>query len=660
MKKTWIVRRSGCLALGALLLLVAGLGCAAGDSAAYIRAHYTKQEFRVPMRDGTKLATSIYAPKDTSKQYPMLMLRTPYGIRPYDEDKYPKKLGPNMDFTREGYIFVYQDVRGCYMSEGRFRNMTPHLEDKESLANVDESSDTYDTIAWLLDNVPNHNGRVGQWGISYPGFYAAAGMIDAHPALLAVSPQAPIADWQFDDFRHHGAFFLPHAFNFLASFGKSRPEPTTQRHERFDHETPDGYQFFMNLGSLKNANKRYFHGEIDFWNKIVEHPNYDKFWQSRNLLPHLKNVAPAVMTVGGWFDAEDLYGPLNIYRAIERNNPGIFNMLVMGPWRHGGWSRTDGSRLGNIHFGAATAEFYRRELELPFFNHFLKDKGVIDLPEAYMFETGANRWRRFDHWPPQGVREKSLYFHSDGVLAFENPADDGEAHDRFVSDPSRPVPFTETISTGMPTAYMTDDQRFASRRPDVLVYQTEILKEDTTLAGPMIAELWVSTSQSAADWVVKVIDVFPDDAEHFEEAAQTRPLAGYQMMVRSEVIRGRYRDSYVHPQPFVPDKPTRVALPLQDVLHTFGQGHRIMVQVQSTWFPLVDRNPQKYAANIYLADDEDFVIAEHKVYRSRQYPTQLRVGILEDDEQAPTNPAADGQAASRADRDGSSSAAGGR
>lgn len=649
MNRMRIVRRAGRFTLVALLLVVAGMGCAAGDSAAYIRAHYTKQEVRVPMRDGVRLATSIYAPKNTSREYPILMFRTPYSTRPYGEDKYPKKLGPNMNFTREGYIFVYQDVRGCYMSEGRFVNMTPHLDEKQSLADADESSDTYDTIAWLLDHVANHNGRVGQWGISYPGFYAAAGMIDAHPALRAVSPQAPIADWQFDDFRHHGAFFLPHAFNFFASFGKPRPEPTTERHERFDHETPDGYQFFMNLGSLKNANKRYFHGEIDFWNKIVEHPNYDEFWQARNLLPHLKNVAPAVMTVGGWFDAEDLYGPLNIYRAIERNNPGIFNMLVMGPWRHGGWSRSKGEHLGNIHFGADTSDFYRQSMELPFFNHFLKDKGDIDLPEAFVFETGANRWRRFDHWPPQGLQDKSLYFHADGVLSFEATSDDGEAHDRFVSDPSRPVPFTETISTRMTTEYMTDDQRFAARRPDVLVYQTDILTEDTTLAGPMIAELWVSTSQSAADWIVKVIDVFPDDAEDFDKDAQTRPIGGYQMMVRSEVIRGRYRDSYEHPQPFIPNKPTRVALPLQDVLHTFRQGHRIMVQVQSTWFPLVDRNPQKYADNVYLADDEDFVVAEHSVYRSREYPTRLRVGILEDGAQSPTDGIASGQAAPGAD-----------
>jgi hypothetical protein len=642
-----ISRRVGCSTLIAPLLVVAGMGCAAGDSAAYIRTHYTKQELRVPMRDGIRLATSVYSPKDTSKAYPILLFRTPYSIRPYGEGEYPEKLGPNMDFVREGYIFVNQDVRGCYMSEGHFTNMTPHIDKKQSPTDVDESSDTYDTISWLLDHVPNHNGRVGQWGISYPGFYASAGMIDAHPALEAVSPQAPIADWGFDDFRHHGAFFLPHAFNFFASFGKPRPAPTTERHERFDHQTPDGYQFFMNLGPLKNANERYFHGEIDFWNKIVEHPNYDGFWQSRNLLPHLKNVAPAVMTVGGWFDAEDLYGALNTYQAIERQNPGIFNVLVMGPWQHGGWSRTDGTRLGNIHFGAKTSEFYQRAMELPFFNHFLKDKGPADLPEAYMFETGANRWRLFDHWPPRDLQAKSLYFHADGVLAFEDLPDDGEAYDQFVSDPARPVPFTEAITTGMTREYMTDDQRFASRRPDVLVYQTDVLKEDTTLAGPITAELWVSTSQSAADWVVKVIDVFPDDAENFDEATQTRPIGGYQMMVRSEVIRGRYRDSYEHPQPFIPNQPTRVVLGLQDVLHTFQQGHRIMVQVQSTWFPLVDRNPQKYVDNVFLADDEDFVVAEHRVYRSRQCPTRLRVGILGNGSQAMK----DGLAGSRAARE---------
>ncbi|MFQ5411874.1 MAG: CocE/NonD family hydrolase [Phycisphaerae bacterium] len=602
---------------------------------AYIRHHYTKTEYRVPMRDGALLATTVYAPKDATQTYPFLMFRTPYSCRPYGENDFRETIGPNMDFAREKFIFVYQDVRGRFMSEGHFVNMRPHLDVKTKETDIDESTDTHDTIEWLLENIPNHNGKVGMWGISYPGFYAAAGMIDAHPALVAVSPQAPIADWWYDDFHHHGAFFLPHAFNFLAVFGRPRPELTTEWGERFDHETPDGYQFFMDLGPLKNANLRHFHGEIDFWNKTVEHSNYDAFWQSRNLLPHLKHVAPAVMTVGGWFDAEDLYGALQIYRAVERNNPDIFNILVMGPWRHGGWSRSEGNRLGNIHFGAKTSYFYRKTIELPFFIHFLKDKGVIDLPEAFVFETGDNQWRRFDNWPPREIEEARLYAREAGFLRFDPPIEESEVFDEFVSDPDRPVPFTEEIATGMTAAYMTDDQRFAARRPDVCVLQTDVLESNITLAGPITADLWVSTSGTASDWIVKLIDVFPSDAEDPEDPPPSRTMGGYQMMVRSEVIRGRFRNNPSFPEPFKSNEPTHVVLQLQDVLHTFQEGHRIMVQIQSTWFPLVDRNPHHYADNVFLAEKKDFTKAIQRVYRSAAHPTSLQIGILPESEPQP-------------------------
>ncbi|MFQ5493947.1 MAG: CocE/NonD family hydrolase, partial [Phycisphaerae bacterium] len=468
----------------------------------YVRKYYTKREVMIPMRDGVRLFTSIYAPKGRLRKFPILLFRTPYSCNPYGEDDFKAPLGSGMHFTKEGFIFVYQDVRGRFMSEGSFVNMTPHIDNKLSKADVDESSDTYDTIDWLLRNVPNHNGRVGQWGISYPGFYAAAGMIDAHPALVAVSPQAPIADWWYDDFHHHGAFFLPHAFNFLAVFGRPRPEPTKEWGERFDHGTPDGYQFFMDLGPLRNVNERHFHGEIDFWNQITKHANYDAFWQSRNLLPHLHNVAPAVMTVGGWFDAEDLYGAINIYQTIEKSNPGVFNIFVMGPWPHGGWSRGEGERLGFVRFGAKTSAFYREKIELPFFKHFLKDGADPALPEAYVFETGANRWRTFDRWPPDEVVEESLYFHDDGWLTFDAPTGESDGFDEYVSDPAKPVPFSEDTATGMTRRYMTDDQRFAGRRPDVLVYQTDVLDQDVTLAGPVLADLWVSTSGTASDWIV--------------------------------------------------------------------------------------------------------------------------------------------------------------
>jgi putative CocE/NonD family hydrolase len=600
------------------------------DSAQYILDNYTKREYRIPMRDGVTLFTAIYAPKDDSESYPFLMRRTPYCICPYGEGEYPEGLGPSELLAREKFIFVLQDVRGRFMSEGEFVNMTPHIDEKRSERDIDESSDTYDTIEWLLENVPNNNGKVGMWGISYPGFYAAASMIDAHPALAAVSPQAPIADWWFDDFHHHGAFFLPHTFGFFWVFGLPRDGLISEwPRDRFDFGTPDGYQFYLDLGPMKNINERYYNGEIPFWNATSEHPNYDEFWQARNIVPHLNDVAPAVMTVGGWYDAEDLYGPLAIYRSIEEKNPGAFNMLVEGPWRHGGWARDDGDSLSYVRFGSETSLFYRERIELPFFNHFLKGKGSLDLPEAYMFETGENRWRTFDEWPPAGLEDRDLYMGNGGVLSFAGPTSGAQGWDEFVSDPAKPVPYTPDIALGMTREYMVDDQRFASRRPDVLVYQTGVLEDDITLAGPLVADLWVSTSGTASDWIVKLIDVFPSDMPEHEGTPRGVYMGGFQMMVRSEVIRGRFRNSYEHPEPFVPNQPTQVVLPLQDVLHTFKSGHRIMVHVQSTWFPLVDRNPHNYVENIYTeADEDDFIAATQRVYRSSGYPSRLRVGVL--------------------------------
>ncbi len=620
------------------------------DLASFIRVTYDKAIHRIPMRDGAHLFTIVYAPKDQSKEYPIMLFRTPYSIGPYEGNEFRDSLGPSDLFAREGYIFVYQDVRGCYMSEGEFVNMTPHVDEKSSNADIDESSDTYDTIDYLLEALPNDNGRVGMWGISYPGFYAAASMIDAHPALKAVSPQAPIADWWYDDFHHHGAFFLPHGFRFLSSFGQPRSEPTIDRPGRdFEFWTDDGYLFYLDMGPLKNANEKYLHGKIEFWNEIIEHPNYDEFWQARNLLPHLHDVAPAVMTVGGWFDAEDLYGPLQIYRSIETKNADVFNILVMGPWRHGGWSRTSGATLGFVQFDAPTSEFYQTEIEFPFFQHFLKDEGENDLPEAFVFETGTNAWNTFDQWPPREAAREVLYLRESGGLSFDPPAfdaalaagrredgtieiglrvNDAESFDEFISDPARPVPFTDAIAQGMTTTYMVDDQRFAARRPDVLVYQTEPLEADITLAGPITADLWVSTSGTDSDWIVKVIDVFPPDYEDHEDTGERQDMGGYQMMVRSEVIRGRFRNDPSKPEPFVPDEPTRIILPLQDVLLSFGAGHRLMVQIQSTWFPLVDRNPQTFVENIYLAEEDDFQKATQRVYRSMQFPTRLVVGVM--------------------------------
>ncbi len=615
------------------VVLVALLGLGGGAARAeipdkpgtYIREHYIRKTYRIPMRDGVRLHTIVYAPKDTTQAYPFLLMRTPYGIGPYDESEFRSNLGPNGHFIKEGYLFVYQDVRGCFMSEGKFENMRPQLGWTSRGQGTDESTDTYDTIDWLIKNVPGHNGKAGQYGISYPGFYTSAGMINAHPALKASSPQAPIADWFFDDFYHHGALFLSHAFNFFNRFGQPRPEPVTKRPNGIDFGTPDGYQFFLDLGPLKNAAARHFKGRVAYFDTLGQHDTYDDFWKARNLRPHLRNVAPAVMTVGGWYDAEDLFGTFHTYQAIERQNPGIFNVLVVGPWSHGQWSRAPATRLGNIDFGADTSAFYQEKLELPFFNHFLKGKGSHGLPEAYAFETGKNRWRRFDHWPPRGVEAKTLYFNDRGRLTWESPQETGDAHDAFLSDPRRPVPYTERIRFGMAPEYMTDDQRFASRRPDVLVYQSDVLEKDMTLAGPMRAELIVATTGTDADWIVKVIDVLPAKAG---ESSTGAVLGGYHMHVRSEVIRGRFRNSYEKPEPFEPNQPVRVSLDLQDVLHTFGKGHRIIVQVHSTWFPLVDRNPQKYVPNIFQASEEDFLPATHRIYRSRDRVSALRVGVL--------------------------------
>ncbi|MCX4244894.1 CocE/NonD family hydrolase [Paraliomyxa miuraensis] len=597
------------------------------DGAAWVQAHYVKEEVRIPMRDGATLFTAIYRPRDPDREVPILLTRTPYRASPYGPDAHRDALGPSRTLMERGYVFVYQDVRGCFQSEGEFVNMRPHRPTKRG-PEIDESSDTYDTIEWLVHHVAGHNGRVGMWGISYPGFYAAAGMIDAHPALVAVSPQAPIADWYFDDFHHHGAFFLPHAFNFFSGFGRPRKGLVSEWGPRFDHGTPDGYAWFLGLGALRNANEHHLHHEIPFWDELAAHPDYDEFWRERNLLPHLRNVAPAVMTVGGWFDAEDLYGPLQIYRAIEAQDPDAFNVLVMGPWSHGGWARTAGDHLGNADFEGEHSAWYQQHVEAVFFQHYLEGDGSTppSLPEATVFETGRNRWRSFDAWPPAG-RPRTLWLGSGHRLLGEAPAE-RRAFDEFVSDPARPVPYTEEVAIGMTKEYMTDDQRFAARRPDVLTWVGNPLTEPLTLAGPLTADLWVSTSEADADWVVKVIDVFPEDAPDHPHLARGKHMGGYQMMVRSEVIRGRYRDGYDAPKPFAAGKPTRVRLPLQDVLHTWEPGHRVMIQIQSTWFPLVDRNPQRWVDNVFEARDEDFVKATHRVWRDTEHASRLEAVVI--------------------------------
>lgn len=595
----------------------------------YLVDHYTKHEFRIPMRDGARLFTAVYVPKDTSQDYPFLVKRTPYTVSPYGEDQFPRWLGPvgSRRFAEEGYIFVYQDVRGRYMSEGVFRNMTPYATVKDGPEDVDESSDMYDTVEWLLEHVRPNNGRVGIWGISYPGFYTAASIIDNHPAIKAASPQAPIGDWFVgDDFHHKGAFYLLDAFRFFPAFKSNRPEPTTEGGTRFEIPTSSAYEFFLDMGPLRNANEHYFHHQVAFWDSMMTHGEYDDFWQSRNIIPHMHNVTAAVMTVAGWFDAEDPYGPIEIYGSLEEQNPGIQNTLVVGPWYHGGWVRAVGDRLGNVSFGQETGEYYREEVDLPFFNYYLKDKGELDLPEALVFSSGSNEWHRFDAWPPPQATPISLYFNENGSITFD-PPHAVEGADSYTSDPENPVPFTQEITTVRTREYMVEDQRFVSDRPDVLAYQTEVLSEDVTLAGPVTADLFISTTGTDADFVVKLIDVYPEDAPPVDDPYLEVPMGGYQMLVRAEVMRAKFRNSWEHPVPIRPGEITELTFDTPDVLHTFEAGHRIMVQVQSSWFPLVDMNPQSFV-DIYNATEEDFQKATHTLHRDVDHPSRLSVRRL--------------------------------
>lgn len=585
------------------------------------------------MRDGVKLFTAIYIPKDisASKKYPILLNRTPYSSAPYGETQFKTSLGPSMIFARDGYIVVYQDVRGKYMSEGSFEANRPFIPGKKGKSDIDESSDTYDTIEWLIKNVPDHNGKVGSWGISAPGFYATLTAIDAHPALKVVSPQAPVTDWFMGDDRHHnGAFFLMGTFAFISSYGAPRPLPATKGAPAFaNYGTPDSYEFYRKLGPLKNVNEKIFKNENRIWNQMMEHETYDEFWKARTPVPHLKNIRPAVMVVGGWFDQEDLYGPLKTYQGIESNKPKSPNLLVMGPWIHGGWARGTGESLINIRFGAKTSDYYQSEIEFPYFGHFLKDKADPNLPKAYIFETGSNRWDKYDQWPPKNTVEKKLYFQPNGKLSFAPSAGKtGPGFDEYTSDPSKPVPYTSEIRIIRGSDYMYEDQRFASTRPDVLVYETDILEEDVAIAGNVFADLFVSTTGTDADFVVKLIDVYPGDAPNDSPINPAMKMGGFQLLIRGEVMRAKFRNSFSNPEPMKPGKVEHVKFDMQDAAHRFKKGHKIMVQVQSSWFPLVDRNPQKFV-NIYKADEEDFQSAKHRIYTSGANASYIGVRVLQ-------------------------------
>ncbi len=601
------------------------------ERAEYIRQNYTKFEFQIPMRDGVKLFTSVYAPKDRSQQFPILFLRTPYTVAPYGIDNYRTNLGPRSEkFMREGFIFAYQDVRGKGRSEGTFVHVRPHIPNKKSNKDIDESSDTYDTIDWLVKNIPNNNGRVGMYGISYPGFYAAQGAIDSHPALKATSPQAPVINWFIgDDFRHNGVLFLSHAFGFMGGFGRPKADQALLPGSKFDMDTPDGYNFHLSMGPLANYDERNFKGQVEFWKDLVDNDTYNEFWKSRDLRPYVKNMKPAMMTVGGWFDAEDVFGPLRLYESAEKQNPGATNMIVEGPWSHGGWSRTDGTMLGNVSFASNTSKFFQDEIEYPFFLYHLKGKGEGGkLPEAYVFETGRNEWHKYDAWPPKQAQAKTFYFQAGGKLAAKAPEAGGEGFDEYTSDPNKPVPFVPYITRGMSYNYMTDDQRFASTRPDVLTYETEVLDSDVRVAGPLKATLYVSTTGTDSDWVVKLVDVYPNDAPDPAPNPENIRMGGYQMLVRGEPFRGKFRNGFDKPEAFTPGKEEKVEFELPDVFHTFRRGHRIMVQVQSSWFPLGDRNPQKFL-RIQDAKSSDFVKATQRVYRSGDRASGLTVRVIE-------------------------------
>ena len=609
---------------------------AANERRDYIKAHYTKHELLIPMRDGVRLFTSIYAPKSEGEKYPLLLSRTPYTVAPYGDDNYRTNLGPSEKFFREGFIFVYQDVRGKGRSEGRFAHVRPHNPNKKSTQDIDESSDTYDTIDWLVKNVRNNNGQAGIYGISYPGFYAANGAIDAHPALKACSPQAPVSEWFIgDDFRHNGALFLAHAFRFLSGFGQDvRPsgEPGAASVMPFNYGTPDGYDFYLRTGPLQNFDERFLHGKIEYWKELLDNDTYSPYWQARNIRQHMRNIRPAMMTVGGWFDAEDLYGALRLYGAVEKQSPGSANAIVMGPWVHGGWAGGDGDRLGPVPFNAKTAEFYRDNIEFPFFLYHLKDKGEPKLPKAYMFETGRNEWHKLDAWPPKQAQPRTLYFQAGGRLSSDAPSVAGGAFDEYLSDPNKPVPYIGEIVQNMVTTYMVADQRFASSRTDVLVYQTEPLEADLRVAGPLKATLHVSTSGTDSDWVVKLIDVyppdFPDPDPQQQGSAASVKMGGYQQLVRGEPFRGKFRHSYEKPEPFTPGKVDKVEFELPDVYHAFRRGHRVMIHVQSSWFPLVDRNPQKFL-KISEARAEDFQKATQRVYRSGNNASGIQLLVIE-------------------------------
>ena len=641
---------------------------AQNTDSAWFRANYYKIERQIPMRDGKKLFTALYIPKDTSVTHPILFNRTPYSCYPYGEDKINARLYDSywINYLKQGYIIAIQDVRGRWMSEGDFVDVRPFNPSKKG-KEIDEASDSYDAIEWMINNIPKNNKRVGVFGISYPGFYSTMAALSNHPALKAVSPQAPVTEWFLgDDFHHNGAFALMDGFNFYSGFGKPRPKPTSIGSDGYDFKSEDNYTAFLKIGALKNFTKL-MGDSIVFWKDMMAHPNYDTWWKARNVRNFVTNVKPAMLTVGGTFDAEDCYGAWNLYKAIEQKNSNIDNKLVMGPWFHGGWARGDGSYLGNVRFGSNTSEYYQQNIEIPFFNFYLKLQGTTrEIAEATIFFSGENEWRKFEQWPPKNIENKNAFLTTNGkvniltdkenvVLLVKDAANKmvdklkdivkktdnknnpnsspkSSSFTEYISDPAHPIPYTEDVHFDRTREYMSDDQRFASRRQDVLTFSSDALMEDLILSGPLVADLMVSISTTDADFVVKLIDVFPDEFKYNEKEVgkgngTAYPMGGYQMLVRGEIMRGKFRNSFEKPEAFVPNQITNVKYTLPDVAHTFKKGHKLMIQIQSSWFPLFDRNPQTFT-DIYNCTDADFQKSTIRIYHDVANQSRIILPVL--------------------------------
>jgi len=601
---------------------------------AWLKENYTKTEQYIPMRDGVKLYTAIYAPNKPKGKNPILLNRTPYGCWPYGAGFSSRLFATYWkEYIKENYIIVIQDVRGRWMSEGDFVDVRPFISNKGKVE-IDEASDTYDAVDWMVKNIKGNNNKVGVFGISYPGFYATMAALSGHPSIKAVSPQAPVTDWYMgDDFHHNGAFMLQDAFGFYSGFGQPRPKPTTEGPKALiKYHTKDSYKYYLETGAISNFT-RLMGDSIKFWNDLISHPHYDDFWKARDARRACYNVKPAMLVVGGLFDAEDCFGAWRLYEAIEKQNPGINNKIVMGPWFHGGWSRSDGSYLGNVRFGSNTSKYYQEKIEIPFFQYHLKGVGSDqNIAEANIFFTGENAWRLLDSWPPKGVKNTDFFLNQHGGLSFQKQMV-VTAFSSYKSNPNKPVPYTEDVVTGRTREYMTDDQRFASRRPDVLTFTGDELKQDIRIGGTIVADLQVALSSTDADFIVKIIDVFPngfayDTAIVGQGNGSNYLMDSYQMLVRGEVMRGRYRNSFEKPEAFVPGQVTQVKFELPDIAHTFKKGHRIMIQIQSTWFPLVDRNPQQFV-DTYYCTDSDFRECEIQVYHDATRPSKIVMPVIE-------------------------------